>query len=103
MKRLTILVLLTAGLLVVPAGAHAARPDPVRLDGVTVHLHRHTRQVVTVNHTKGMHARVTFWALRKRAFFASSSGWIGGGATPSRRQASSITAFWLQGRSSARL
>jgi L,D-peptidoglycan transpeptidase YkuD (ErfK/YbiS/YcfS/YnhG family) len=38
------------------------------LDGVHVHLDPGTRQVVTVNHTDGYHARVTFW---KRA----GSGW----------------------------
>ncbi|MDP2775444.1 MAG: hypothetical protein Q8O61_17960, partial [Nocardioides sp.] len=34
----------------------------VVLDGVTVRLGPHTAQVVTVNRTRGHHARVTFWA-----------------------------------------
>jgi L,D-peptidoglycan transpeptidase YkuD (ErfK/YbiS/YcfS/YnhG family) len=36
----------------------------VTLGGVRVALHAHTRQVVTVNHTHGYHARVGFWVLR---------------------------------------
>lgn len=40
----------------VPAGA-----GTVALDGVTVQLRTGTRQVVTVNHTTGTYARVTFW------------------------------------------
>ena len=63
MKRLIVLVLLTTGLLAVPPSADATRPDPIHLDGVTVRLYRGTSQVVTVNHARGMHARVTFWEL----------------------------------------
>jgi L,D-peptidoglycan transpeptidase YkuD (ErfK/YbiS/YcfS/YnhG family) len=45
--------------------APAARPaysKSVVLDGVSVRLGRHTAQVVTVNRTRGHHARVTLWA-----------------------------------------
>jgi len=81
-KRLTLLTLLTAGLLAVPPSAVAARPDPVRLDGVTVRIYRGTTQVVTVNHTRGMHARVTLWALRGDTWakrFRATDGRIGYG------------------------
>ena len=74
MRALLGLVLLTTTLalgpglvgpgLLGPAPARAASGD-VRLDGVTVHLRSGTRQVVTVNHTGGHHARVTLWALRQ--------------------------------------
>lgn len=53
--------LLLCGLLtpvLAPAPASAAT---VRLDGVTVRLRAGTTQVVTVNQTRGWHARVTFW------------------------------------------
>ena len=58
---------------VAPADA-ARRPAPSTLDGVPVHLRPGTEQVVTVNHTEGYHARVTFWKLTDtgwRARFAS--------------------------------
>ena len=38
-----------------------ARTAPIELGGVTVHLRRGTRQVITVKHTDGWHARVAFW------------------------------------------
>jgi L,D-peptidoglycan transpeptidase YkuD (ErfK/YbiS/YcfS/YnhG family) len=43
------------------AVGQAPRPTQVRLDGVDVRLHPGTRQVVTVNHTHGYRARVTWW------------------------------------------
>ena len=60
----------------VSAPSAQARPEreraaqTVRLDGVPVRLHGQTRQVVTVNHTAGHHARVTFWARNR-------DGWLG--------------------------
>jgi L,D-peptidoglycan transpeptidase YkuD (ErfK/YbiS/YcfS/YnhG family) len=36
----------------------------VTLGGVPVALRAHTRQVVTVDHTRGYHARVALWVLR---------------------------------------
>lgn len=62
------LVVLAAGSVLV-AGADTGRarspdPDPaphVRLGGVRVALGPGTTQVVTVNHTRGHHARVTLW------------------------------------------
>ena len=85
MKRLLVLMLLATGLLAVPPSAQAVlkgRPDPVHLDGVTVRIFRGTTQVVTVNHTKGMHARVTFWTLSDGTWtkeFRATDGRIGYG------------------------
>ena len=53
--------LVVVGSLALAAPAHA---DDVTLDGVTVHAWERTRQVVTVNHTSGYHARLTWWRLR---------------------------------------
>ena len=93
MKRLLALTLgavLATGLLALPQPAHAARPDPVELDGVTVRLYAGTSQVVTVKHTRGMHARITFWALRGDAWverFRAKDGRIGyGGLVPARKR-----------------
>lgn len=69
----------------VPAGlpaATAAGTGTVTLDGVTVHLSSGTRQVVTVNRTRGYHARVTFWTRGAggwRTAFRASDGRIGYG------------------------
>ena len=67
MRRLAALAL-TLLLAVTLAPAPPASAETVRLDGVTVVLHPRTTQVVTVNHTRGWHARVTFWQR-------VSSGW----------------------------
>ena len=82
MKRLLVLVLLVAGLAAAPPASVAAAGDRVELDGVTVQLREGTRQVVTVNRTKGHHARVTFWALHDgtwRMQFHARDGRIGYG------------------------
>jgi L,D-peptidoglycan transpeptidase YkuD (ErfK/YbiS/YcfS/YnhG family) len=90
MRRL-LTALLLATLLTGPPPSHAAAPTAasattassageVRLDGVTVHLRRGTRQVVTVNRTSGWHARVSYWAHRQgrwRLQFRASDGRIG--------------------------
>ena len=52
---LTLLLVLTV------APTSPASAATVLLDGVTVGLQPGTTQVVTVNHTRGWHARVTFW------------------------------------------
>jgi L,D-peptidoglycan transpeptidase YkuD (ErfK/YbiS/YcfS/YnhG family) len=55
-----------AELLVAAALATApttAPTTPTTLDGVRVQLRPGTEQVVTVNHTEGHHARVTYWRL----------------------------------------
>ena len=91
MKPLLVAALLAAGLLAVPATAGATRPDPVQLDGVTARLYAGTSQVVTVNHTRGMHARVTFWAPRGDTWverFRAKDGRIGyGGLVQARKRA----------------
>jgi len=91
MRRL-LLPLLLAGLLaapvptLAPAGAtasseqHRSRASEVRLDGVTVQLRKRTRQVVTVNRTRGYHARVTYWTKNGghwRERFQTGNGRIG--------------------------
>ena len=69
MRRLLIpllaVVLLTAPLPARTGPAAAAdAPDHVVLDGVDVALRPRTQQVVTVNRTRGYHARVSFWVLQ---------------------------------------
>jgi L,D-peptidoglycan transpeptidase YkuD (ErfK/YbiS/YcfS/YnhG family) len=99
-------------LLLVPAPARSApMPDPddvarpapperagnVRLGGVRVDLRRGTRQVVTVNHRRGHHARVRYWTLRRghwRERMDAADGRIGyGGLVPrgDRRQGTGTT------------
>lgn len=90
MRRLLIPLVLT-GLLAAPApaalapasatSAHdAARASSSRLDGVRVNLRKGTRQVVTVNRTRGYHARVTLWAKKGGSWverLQTSNGRIG--------------------------
>ena len=79
MTRLLPLVLLVGLLAAAPSPA-AGADDTVTLDGVTVQLRRHSEQVVTVNRTRGHHARVTFWALRDgdwTALYRARDGRIG--------------------------
>jgi L,D-peptidoglycan transpeptidase YkuD (ErfK/YbiS/YcfS/YnhG family) len=69
-----------AELLVV--AALAGGPAPTTLDGVPVQLRTGTEQVVTVNHTDGYHATVTFWKLTDtgwEARFSAADGRIGYG------------------------
>ena len=73
------------------AGAAAAQVRTIRLDGVRVGVHVHTTQVVTVNHTHGHRARVTYWRLRAghwRTVRRTTDGRIGYGGlvAPFRRQ-----------------
>lgn len=93
MKQLLVLALLATALSVgPPAAAAVAAPagDRVELDGVTVQLREGTRQVVTVNRTRGHHARVTFWTLRGGKWqlkFRAKDGRIGyGGLVPPRQR-----------------
>jgi L,D-peptidoglycan transpeptidase YkuD (ErfK/YbiS/YcfS/YnhG family) len=73
--------------LVVAAAVAAA---PLTLDGVSVQPRPGTEQVVTVNHTDGYRARVTFWKLTDagwRARFDAVDGRIGyGGLVPGTRR-----------------
>jgi L,D-peptidoglycan transpeptidase YkuD (ErfK/YbiS/YcfS/YnhG family) len=45
------------------AGAEARQADVVRLDGVRVELRAGTTQVITVDHLRGVRARVSLWRL----------------------------------------
>ncbi len=58
MRKLAVALVVLAAL--VPTPAHAATRQ-ITLDGVRVALPAHTSQVVTVNHTRGYHARIGFW------------------------------------------
>lgn len=53
--------LLVAAVCAVPTSADAAT-HVIHLGGVPVRVWPGTRQAVTVNHTRGYHARVSFWA-----------------------------------------
>ena len=92
MKRLIALGLLASSLVLAPAptDARAAQAGSVTLDGVTVRLREGTRQVVTVNHTSGFHARVTFWSKRAGRWnqrFRATDGRIGyAGLVPARKR-----------------
>lgn len=89
MKKIVVLALLAAALAAPSApatpAAAAGAPGPavadsVTLDGVTVRLREGTRQVVTVNRTRGHHARVIFWQHRDGAWrerFRAADGRIG--------------------------
>jgi L,D-peptidoglycan transpeptidase YkuD (ErfK/YbiS/YcfS/YnhG family) len=65
-RPLVALAGLVATLLLAPAPSYA---DSVELDGVQVRVTAETGQVVTVNHTRGYRARVTWWAR-------TDSGWV---------------------------
>ena len=86
MKRLIPMVL--AATLLTPTPAEAA--GHVRLDGVDVRLRDGTTQVVTVNHTTGYRARVTWWVLRDGRWqqrLQATDGRIGyGGLVPGRER-----------------
>jgi L,D-peptidoglycan transpeptidase YkuD (ErfK/YbiS/YcfS/YnhG family) len=76
--------------LVLAAALSSGGASSATLDGVRVHLEPGTQQVVTVNHTDGYHARVTFWKLGGsgwRARFSADDGRIGyGGLVPGTRR-----------------
>lgn len=84
---LALVVAATAFLAPAPAGAERTH---VRLDGVDVRLREGTRQVVTVNHTGGHHARITFWALTGEGWeqrMQAADGRVGyGGLVPGHRR-----------------
>lgn len=79
------------------ADADAGPAQVVVLDGVRVKLRPGTEQVVTVNRTRGHHARVTFWRLKDEGWverFQTTDGRIGyGGLVPGtkRRQGTGTT------------
>ncbi|WP_107767766.1 L,D-transpeptidase family protein [Nocardioides terrigena] len=59
----TLLAVLLLALPLAPAQAAAPAPSALVLDGVRVAAGPTTTQVVTVNHTAGHRARVTYWRL----------------------------------------
>jgi L,D-peptidoglycan transpeptidase YkuD (ErfK/YbiS/YcfS/YnhG family) len=68
--------------LVLAASLATGSGSATTLDEVRVALEPGTRQVVTVNHTDGFHARVTFWKLTGagwKARFSADDGRIGYG------------------------
>ena len=72
-----------------PAPADAARAGSVTLGGVHVDLRRGTRQVVTVNHRDGYHARVKLFVRRHGAWrraMTAHDGRIGYGGVVARDQ-----------------
>jgi len=82
-------VALVATALALPTPAHAADVDHVTLGGVRVALREHTRQVVTVNHTRGYHARIGYWVLRHGHWtrvYAVRDGRIGYGGLVAPKQ-----------------
>jgi L,D-peptidoglycan transpeptidase YkuD (ErfK/YbiS/YcfS/YnhG family) len=83
-------------LCLVVAASPVAVPTPARADithvtlsGVGVALREHTRQVVTVDHTRGYHARVAYWVLRHHRWhrlYAVRDGRIGYGGLVAPRK-----------------
>jgi len=101
LARLTAVAALALTLLAGPAatggGPAAGATRTITLDGVSVSLRAGTRQVVTVNRTRGHHARVTLWAKTPRGWAVrerAHDGRIGyGGLVPryERRQGTGTT------------
>lgn len=107
MRRLLVAVL-AAGLVAPasPTTATAAAPAPadvVRLDGVRVELRAGTTQVVTVDHTRGVRARVSLWRLAAdgwRRQLTTADGRTGAGGLVDgdrRRQGSGTTPLGTYG------
>jgi L,D-peptidoglycan transpeptidase YkuD (ErfK/YbiS/YcfS/YnhG family) len=93
-------VALVATVLATPSAAHGRAhraPGHVTLGGVRVTIHPHTRQVVTVDHTRGYHAHLGYWVQRHghwHRLYAVRDGRIGYGglvAPQKRRQGSGTT------------
>jgi L,D-peptidoglycan transpeptidase YkuD (ErfK/YbiS/YcfS/YnhG family) len=90
MKTLVAAVATAAALTLLTPGAARADVTHVTLGGVPVTLQANTRQVVTVNHTRGYHAHVGLWLLRQgewRHVYDTRDGRIGYGglARPQHR------------------
>ena len=82
MKILVASIATAVALTLVTPGAARADVTHVTLGGVRVTLHADTREVVTVNHTHGYHARVGLWLLRQgqwRHVYDGRDGRIGYG------------------------
>ncbi|MCP3422745.1 L,D-transpeptidase family protein [Nocardioides pinisoli] len=87
-----------------PAGTRPA--DVVRLDGVRVELREGTAQVVTVDHTRGVRARVSLWRLTAEGWkrqLTTADGRTGHGGLVDgdrRRQGSGTTPLGTYGLTS---
>jgi L,D-peptidoglycan transpeptidase YkuD (ErfK/YbiS/YcfS/YnhG family) len=96
-KAAPLLVAALAAVALAAPTAPAAAADQVTLGGVRVDLRPQTRQVVTVNHSRGYHARIGFWVLRHHRWsrvYAVRDGRIGYGglvAPANRVQGSGTT------------
>jgi L,D-peptidoglycan transpeptidase YkuD (ErfK/YbiS/YcfS/YnhG family) len=91
MKKLGLLTVLAVPLALCVLAAAPSYAGTVRLGGVRVDLQPGTRQVVTVNHNTGYHARVVFWVKRHqqwRRVYVARDGRIGYGGlvAPTKRQ-----------------
>lgn len=64
MRRVWFVLVLAVGALFLAPAAQADGVRTLRLDGVTVRLPAGSSQVVTVNRTRGTHARISFWERR---------------------------------------
>ena len=108
MSKLAALLATALLIVLVPAASPSlASGSQVRLDGVTVQLRPGTRQVVTVNHTSGYHARVIFWVKRNGDWvrrLRATDGRIGYGGlvvADQRRQGTGTTPLGTFGLPSA--
>lgn len=106
MRRI-LLALVAATALLLPATPAHASPAKITLGGVTVHLRAGTTQVITVNHTHGSLARVSYWVLRDGVWtrrLTTSDGHIGYGglvAGSRRHQGTGATPLGTYGLISA--
>jgi L,D-peptidoglycan transpeptidase YkuD (ErfK/YbiS/YcfS/YnhG family) len=107
-RRLLLPILAAVALILSTAPASAGLPvsastASVRLGGVLVHLRAGTTQVVTVHHTRGTSARVSFWVLRKGSWHrklttrAGRTGYGGLVAGELRHQGSGTTPLGTYG------
>ena len=104
-SRTAVCVAVVTGLLglgAAPANAAPERervaPQTIVLDGVRVRVHGETDQAITVNRTRGHHARITFWVRHLNGHWLqrmqATDGRIGYGGLvpgPKRRQGSGTT------------
>ena len=97
MRRVLALLVITALSLTVLSPVSASAATAIRLDGVRVVLHAGTAQVITVRHTHGTSARISFWRrvdghwVRGFRSFRARTGYGGLVAGDRRHQGSGTT------------
>lgn len=102
-----VLVVASLAAPVTTPSAAAATTAEIHLDGVAVQLPAGSRQVVTVNHTRGYHARVTLWRkaagtwTRVARAHDARTGYGGLVAADQRRQGTGTTPLGTFGLTSA--